>query len=95
MSKYKTEAIRSIALVGHGAAGLVEHVDHLRLDALQTELKHLEQAHRPGPDDQGVGVNKVACSQGVMRGQLSEAAQTACRSCLSTLRLPAAQPCVW
>ena len=45
------------------AASLVQHIDHLGMNALQAELKHLKQAHRPGPDDQRVGVDERGVGQ--------------------------------
>src|SRR5262249_13140352 len=37
------------------AAGMRQRVDHVRLDLEQPQLEHLEQAHRAGADDDGIG----------------------------------------
>ena len=41
------------------AAGIAERVDHMGLDLQQAELEHLEQAHRAGAHDDGIGLDRA------------------------------------
>ena len=46
------------------AAGHSQRVDHVRLDLQQAQLEHLEQPHRAGADDEGVGLDRAAVAVG-------------------------------
>ena len=80
------------------AAHIGQGVDEVGFDPLKAQLKHLEQTHRPGADDQGVGSG--GC-QGrgpavlLCRRRISGSARRACRFCLSSHPHRAAALCVW
>ena len=91
--------------------GIGERIDHMGLDLQKAEFEHLEQAHRAGADDHGIGFDRATfvCQGGFdhflvqlrfhgavfISAQFSESIRKACRSCLSSRRRRRALPCAW
>ena len=45
-------------------AGVSQRIDHMGLDLQQAEFEHLEQAHRAGPDDHRIGLDRALVRTG-------------------------------
>jgi hypothetical protein len=49
---------------GRLAADVRQSVDDVGTDVQQTQLEHLEQAHRTGANDHGIGCDRIAGGRG-------------------------------